>query len=649
MFRRKNKKIKLIILLGVLLWLIRSIFFLRKDVFWWIINNTLQWLLDVVEQNKPISKMFNWNTMTENIYKNALKWLEQKEAKGITASLQTMQFINSWLNITQEDILNILYNSNKKIRLATKKQVCWSIIKVWCIKNSEIEKSYQNVREILASEKEIKSDKNNALINNEVELRINNQFQIISINKRSSEIISESSLWEDIFLNWVADDSDYDLQIDIKNIWDLLFEWFIPPVETVFYNLPPSYNSWIKNKKSNKDKEKTNKEKETLSVLLQNLFNQSWPTNTWIITNWWAETTTEKWWTKKEIQLWETIWETKKQTNTFDIEDQWLKDFVKKNTITQKTNSQLQSIQWDICRDSIIAEIPTIKENEEEIDSETLKEYIENIQEQIDDYSNLTPENKIIPSVRDDPDLNYEIPDPKIQKETIEKYVNTLFDSESTSSCINDCSILEPSERIICQIQCACSAVGWPNDPDPRLINMNDMLKLKFCMIPVQNMTSQQGHLFHSVEWIANVIYSITHNLVNNWEMIKHQKTTEYLDSPIADFNFSKILSFQININRKPMFKNKSEKAKKDQKISWLELENQWKTQENLNQYRVVENYKVPAEKTIQPIIGPHEEMKWKTLDNMGNFLSKNYDFRKKLEEELNKINLIANELQKKI
>lgn len=261
MFRRKNKKIKLIILLGVLLWLIRSIFFLRKDVFWWIINNTLQWLLDVVEQNKPISKMFNWNTMTENIYKNALKWLEQKEAKGITASLQTMQFINSWLNITQEDILNILYNSNKKIRLATKKQVCWSIIKVWCIKNSEIEKSYQNVREILASEKEIKSDKNNALINNEVELRINNQFQIISINKRSSEIISESSLWEDIFLNWVADDSDYDLQIDIKNIWDLLFEWFIPPVETVFYNLPPSYNSWIKNKKSNKDKEKTNKEK----------------------------------------------------------------------------------------------------------------------------------------------------------------------------------------------------------------------------------------------------------------------------------------------------------------------------------------------------------------------------------------------------
>ncbi|HCY21604.1 TPA: hypothetical protein DIC40_07330 [Patescibacteria group bacterium] len=48
--------------------------------------------------------------------------------------------------------------------------------------------------------------------------------------------------------------------------------------------------------------------------------------------------------------------------------------------------------------------------------------------------------------------------------------------------------------------------------------------------------------------------------------MVKFQKTKEFLDNPIAEFSFSKLISFQINLNMKPIFNNKSAIAKKDQK-----------------------------------------------------------------------------------
>lgn len=49
---------------------------------------------------------------------------------------------------------------------------------------------------------------------------------------------------EDVFLNGMASDSDYDIQIDMRNVGNLLFDWFTPPIETVFFSLPESVK-WI--------------------------------------------------------------------------------------------------------------------------------------------------------------------------------------------------------------------------------------------------------------------------------------------------------------------------------------------------------------------------------------------------------------------
>jgi hypothetical protein len=53
--------------------------------------------------------------------------------------------------------------------------------------------------------------------------------------------------------------------------------------------------------------------------------------------------------------------------------------------------------------------------------------------------------------------------------------------------------------------------------------------------------------------------------------MVKFQKTKEFLDNPIADLKRDKVISFQINVNMKPLFSNKSALAKKDQEKTALE------------------------------------------------------------------------------
>jgi hypothetical protein len=53
--------------------------------------------------------------------------------------------------------------------------------------------------------------------------------------------------------------------------------------------------------------------------------------------------------------------------------------------------------------------------------------------------------------------------------------------------------------------------------------------------------------------------------------MIKMKKTKETLDNPIANFKFSKIVSFSINIGFKPLFSNIPTKAKTDKNKNELQ------------------------------------------------------------------------------
>ncbi|HCY21605.1 TPA: hypothetical protein DIC40_07335 [Patescibacteria group bacterium] len=77
---------------------------------------------------------------------------------------------------------------------------------------------------------------------------------------------------------------------------------------------------------------------------------------------------------------------------------------------------------------------------------------------------------------------------PSQTNQFIEQYIEDLFKVESTESCIKNCSSLPLSERTVCQIQCLCFTMSWPKDPDIRVKSMNEMLKLRFCMVPAKSM-----------------------------------------------------------------------------------------------------------------------------------------------------------------
>jgi hypothetical protein len=82
--------------------------------------------------------------MKENIYKKALEANQTKSAKEITTSLDDIRFINNDLNIEKSDLLNILYDTNRRIRVTIKNN-CENCK----ILKEEIDKSYNKIIEKL--------------------------------------------------------------------------------------------------------------------------------------------------------------------------------------------------------------------------------------------------------------------------------------------------------------------------------------------------------------------------------------------------------------------------------------------------------------------------------------------------------------------
>jgi hypothetical protein len=552
MSKKQIRRIKRVIILWAIVWIIRSIFFLKNEVFGGLVNNVLQSITNALEENQPTQKIFEGNAMTENIYKKALNGQKRKKAETIHMSLDKLQLINKDITIDANDALNILYNSNDDIRIGidflnrnskNKKEIT----------ADDIKNSYINIINILAksTEPKILSNNNYNLVNRtKVNSRLNSQFSIASNSESFLQKFEETTIGEDLFINGVADDADYDLQIDMQNIWDLLFESFIAPIETVFYKLPQNYAGgwWSSNNKGNN----SSSDKESLIALLQNTLNPSWSsTNTGIITNWWAQpSTTNNQTTTNQTSNNET---TNNTTEDTTINDDWLTNFVQKNSLNQKATTQLAGIQGDVCREGVEwGPIASPEDQEEEIDEERIEEYLDTVQDQITSYDNIYPEYENIPNITNNPVFQW-----MTETETnqfIQEYIGDLSNVESTESCLNNCKSLPASERVVCQIQCLCFTMVWPNDPDPRVKSMNEMLKLRFCMVPAASMAIPKGKNIYSLDDILTRILANFDDVVNGWEMLKFQKTKEFLDNPIADFSFLKAFFFSDKYQHKTNF-----------------------------------------------------------------------------------------------
>ncbi len=664
MFKTQTKKIKLLILLWALLGLIRSIFFLRKNVFGWIVNNLLQETLNIIESNQPIEAIFE-GKITESIYEKALEAETVESAKITNAALEDMQFINSWVTIKKEDLLNILYYTNNNINYAMNK-VCEN--KKSCnITQKDISKSYDNIIKELHQAKILSTNNNNLITRKKVDSRVNNNFILFSNNESSFKQFETASIWEDLFINGVLEDGDYDLQVDMENIGNLLFESFISPIETVFYKLPTSKKGSSANGWNNSN----NNSNESIKDILQKALNQI---NTGVITNWGEQNI---WWQNSTSQNPQT---TNKQITT-DL-DTDLKNFIAQNKVTQQEDRQkIGGVAGDICREEIESN-EIISQTEGNITTPSFQEienYLKEAQNEISSYNNTYPENQIAPNINN----ILSGMDPKQANAFVEDYINDFFNTESTESCLKSCNSLPASERIICQIQCLCFTMWRPSDKDPRVKNMNEMLKLRFCMVPAKSIAIPRGKSIYSLDDILERIKANMEDTIQWGQMVKFQKTKEFLDNPIADLKRDKVISFQINVNMKPLFSNKSALAKKDQEKTALEKLEQSAGKEqspwtNNNKYVIIqdiaknkvykeyawdfEEYQNKYNQEVEKINQEKNEkensfkqtnvindQKASFLTTLTDFLDKNLAFRKETEKKLQNINNVVNALESKL
>ena len=63
-------------------------------------------------------------------------------------------------------------------------------------------------------------------------------FSSIWASKADFASMNWENFGSNYFQNGTLDDSDYDLMLDIKAVGELMFEWFEPPVEVLFYRMP---------------------------------------------------------------------------------------------------------------------------------------------------------------------------------------------------------------------------------------------------------------------------------------------------------------------------------------------------------------------------------------------------------------------------
>lgn len=670
---------KQIILLGALIWLILSIIFTKKEVSGWVTNDLLQSVLNTIDWNKPTEKIFEWKWIVENLYQKSLDWQVREKAQTISTSLDKINFFNKEISIDKKDMINILFNSNDNIKdtINFLEKDSWSPFKPT---PEQIKNSYLNIFPELKRIWVLTDTNDNILNRQRVNNWINSQFILAADNDTFLKEFNQSSLGEDLFMNWVADDSDYDLQIDIQNIWDLLFESFIAPVETVFYKMPSNYKwYWWNTSKNGSNWTPNNSiDKETLTNLIQNSINQQAPINTWIITNWWSKP-----WV---ITNNNTSNNSSKNLSTkTNINDTSLENFMQKSNLSQQNTSNNKNSQWNICIQWVEEWTNTPIEAIDTTTQAEIEDYLASIQDQISWYNNNSSIYPETPNISDNP--IFDSMTPSQTNQFIENYIEELSDIASRESCINSCSSLPVAERTICQIQCLCFSMVWPDDPDIRVKSMNEMLKLRFCTVPAKSTSIPRWKNIYSLDDILNRIYWNMYNLINNWEMVKYQKTKEYLDNPIADLKFDKIVSFQMNINMKPIFNNKSDMAKKDQKETYTQkLEKATGKEQNLwsnyNKYLVIQDIaKSKAYKSYAPDLETYQENyqkekdklekdinyrlnkpaattstvnisnitndeKSKSLTTIADFLSQNLNFREQTAKEIDNLNNIIYSLQ---
>jgi hypothetical protein len=86
---------------------------------------------------------------------------------------------------------------------------------------------------------------------------------------------------------------------------------------------------------------------------------------------------------------------------------------------------------------------------------------------------------------------------------------------QEAASCMNKCKDLPYDQKLLCETQCVCFMVTYPKYDLPEMIDSNEMLKLRFCTIPVQQNRISRGKTINSLDEMMGRIRDVLDNLIN--------------------------------------------------------------------------------------------------------------------------------------
>jgi len=174
-----------------------------------------------------------WKWWVSNLFESAFEMAQNLDYTPLYESLdEVTDALNSSYDchITSSDVSNIVLSSDDEaLTLLIQASIEWGDLPLFVPVDDVVESCYKlslcafpNSNTIISDAQEIVWD----------------AFRNVFVSKSDLASMNWENFGSNYFQNGTLDDSDYDLMLDIKAIWELIFEWFKPPVEVLFYRMP---------------------------------------------------------------------------------------------------------------------------------------------------------------------------------------------------------------------------------------------------------------------------------------------------------------------------------------------------------------------------------------------------------------------------
>lgn len=423
---------------------------------------------------------------------------------------------------------------------------------------------------------------------------VSNIFQRASNASSFFASLSNNTYGTEFFQNGTLDDSDFDLLVDIAEIGRIMFEWYKPPLTTVFYGMPSvgslfgglwglggwwladfpidstqSYttstglftiNMWASSPSNN-----PGISSETLSPLgisfadvYEDYFNPSDPNPTVgssstddatldIIIDQINGATD---WSSSSEALW---------SSSVSL------DFLGNNTCIApytlsgvSTTGGIISMWWVALWSPDIADILATPVPSDVYDAIS------------EDYYTAISPNLLIDTVWALIPLALSGVDNPTQQQ-VEMAINTAVDQafdlssgpddEDVQSCLSECSSLPFLDMLVCQSACLCSKFESPalgNDAtDKAGVSIPKWaFAVRFCRVAPVAAQMKKNKRVYSIEEIFTEIRNIFTTMRQSGQLFKTVKTKEFLDSWMKKNKFGDLFAFSIRVGTKPSYDN---------------------------------------------------------------------------------------------